>query len=264
MYSIDTHAHLCDQRFNDDLEEVIIRADQDGVGAIVLVGETLEDGKRNLELSEKFPSLKAAAGLYPEFADMEAAEQLIQFITYHHQELVGIGEVGLDFWIAKQEMERELQREVFQQFIRLSNSLQLPLNVHSRSAGRHAVAMLLENNASQVQLHGFDGKASSALPAVEAGFFFSVPPSIVRSRQKQKLVKQLPLSCLLVESDSPVLGPTPDERNEPVNIAVSLSAIAEIKEISLEQVAETVLENTGRLYGALLEGGGDEVGLDGG
>ncbi|MFH1293306.1 MAG: TatD family hydrolase, partial [Pseudomonadota bacterium] len=86
---------------------------------------------------------------------------------------------------------------------------------------------------------------------VEAGFFFSIPPSIVRSRQKQKLVKQLPLSYLLVETDSPVLGPSPDERNEPANAVISINAIAEIKNISKEEVMETVFDNTCRLFGDL-------------
>ena len=125
------------------------------------------------------------------------------------------------------------------------------LNVHSRSAGRHVISMLLENNAKKVQLHAFDGKASTALPALEAGYFFSIPPSISRSRQKQKLVKQLPLSCLLLETDSPVLGPVPDERNEPANITHVVDAIAEIKNVSKEEVIENAFENTCRLYGDL-------------
>ena len=82
-----------------------------------------------------------------------------------------------------------------------------------------------------MQLHAFDGKASAALPAVEAGYFFSIPPSVVRSRQKQKLVKQLPLTCLLVETDSPVLGPEPGVRNEPANLPLAIRAIAEIKSL---------------------------------
>jgi TatD DNase family protein len=100
-------------------------------------------------------------------------------------------------------------------------------------------------------MHAFDGKAGAALPAVEAGYFFSIPPSVVRSRQKQKLVKRLPLSCLLIETDSPVLGPTPDERNEPANIRQSIKAIAELKDVSEEEVIVAVCENTERLYGNL-------------
>ena len=108
--------------------------------------------------------------------------------------------------------------------------------------------MLLDKGAKKVQLHAYDGKASSAMPAVEAGFFFSIPPSITRSRQKQKLVKKLPLSSLLAETDSPVLGPDAGARNEPANILVALKAIAELKRIDIEEVIQTVYNNTCRLY----------------
>ena len=100
-------------------------------------------------------------------------------------------------------------------------------------------------------MHAFDGKASTALPAAEAGFFFSVPASIVRSRQKEKLVERLPLSCLLVETDSPVLAPVPSQRNEPCNLMIAVDAIAAIKGLAREAVIEAVVENTARLYGRL-------------
>ena len=117
-------------------------------------------------------------------------------------------------------------------------------------AGRYAIALLLEHQARRVQLHAFDGKAAIALPAVEAGYFFSIPPSIVRSRQKQKLVKQLPLSCLLVETDSPVLGADREARNEPANVVLAIDAIAEVKNLPREQIITAVSENTRRLYGS--------------
>ena len=251
QFLIDTHAHLCATVFDHDRQEVIDRAQAAGIGAIVIVGETLDDARRNVVLAEEFPCLKAAAGLYPEYADMEEADRVHDFIRKQSETLYAIGEVGLDFWIAKAEPARDVQRMVFGQFIQLAAELALPLNVHSRSAGRHAVAMLLENNAARVQMHGFDGRAAAALPAVEAGYFFSIPPSIVRSRQKQKLVKQLPLSCLLLESDSPVLGPDPQKRNEPANLPAALQAIANIKNIACEEVQEAVRENTRKLYGDL-------------
>ncbi len=246
---VDCHAHLCDEAFSQDLGEVLERAVNAGVGSILIVGETLADARRNLELAALYPSLKAAAGLFPANADLVEAAIIETFIREHATALHAIGEVGLDFWLAKEDEERELQREVFLQFIRLGVELDLPLNVHSRSTGREAIAMLMGNGATRVQMHAFDGKASTAQPAVEAGYFFSIPPSIVRSRQKQKLVKHLPLACLLVESDSPVLGPDPEARNEPANVAIALQAIADIKGVAREEVLEAVQENTLRLYG---------------
>jgi len=246
---VDTHAHLCDPVFDTDRSAVIKRARAAGVGAIITVGEDLSDARRNIELNENHPELKPTAGLYPTCLDLKKAQEMSAFIRSERNRLVAIGEVGLDYWVIKETSQKEIQQEIFLSFIHLAMELDLPLNVHSRSAGRHAITLLLEHNANKVQLHAFDGKISTALPAVEAGFFFSIPPSIVRSRQKQKLVKQLPLSCLLVETDSPVLGPSPDKRNEPVNAIVSLNAIAEIKDISKDEVAEKVFRNTRRLFG---------------
>ena len=247
----DTHAHLCDPTFEHDRDEVILRAQAAGLEAIIAVGETLGDARRNRDLARIFPMVKAAAGLYPSHLDPQAAAGMLAYIRRNRSQLVAIGEVGLDYWLAKEDADRERQRDIFKDFIQLSIELKLPLNIHSRSAGRHAIAMLLERNARQVQMHAFDGKAASAMPAVEAGYFFSIPPSVVRSRQKQKLVKQLPLNCLLLESDSPVLGPRPQERNEPANLLQALKAIAQIKGIAPEDVMAAVEENTRRLYPTL-------------
>ncbi len=252
---IDTHAHLCDPVFDPDRAEVLERAAAAGIGAVILVGEDLKDGRSNLELATGNSMLKPAAGLYPAILDRAQAEDLQLFIRKESDRLVAIGEVGLDYWVVQAEPDKELQREIFKGFIALSLELDLPLNVHSRSAGRHAVSLLLDCGASRVQMHAFDGKASAALPAVEAGYYFSIPPSVVRSRQKQKLVKNLPLSCLLVETDSPVLGPTPDERNEPANVRISINAIADIKGIPQAEVIEAVTENTRKLYGDLIIAG---------
>jgi TatD DNase family protein len=247
--TVDTHAHLCDPVFDADRERVLERAQAAGISRIIAVGEDLVDAEKNLQLAMRHPMIRPAAGLYPTHLDPDLAAKLCEFIRIHKENLVCIGEVGLDYWMVKDESDREMQREIFRSFISLGKELSLPLNVHSRSAGRHAVAVLLESGAVRVQLHAFDGKLSSAMPAVEAGFFFSMPPSIVRSEQKQKLAKQLPLSCLLVESDSPVLGPLPQERNEPANALLSIKAIAELKGIKVTEAVERIAENTRRLYG---------------
>ncbi|MFC1851195.1 TatD family hydrolase [candidate division CSSED10-310 bacterium] len=252
MDIIDTHTHLCDSVFDRDRGDVLTRAANCGVKRVIAVSENMADARRNLELASRYQEILPAAGLYPTVLDRQRADEMSTFIRLHQHKLAGIGEVGLDYWIVKNEPEREIQAQIFKQFVTLSGELDLPLNIHSRSAGRKVINLLLEWNARKVQLHAFDGKASAALPAVEAGYYFSIPPSVVRSRQKQKLVRQLPLSCLLLETDSPVLGPSPQERNEPANAVIVLDAISEIKTIPRQQVLEQVAENCHRLYGNLI------------
>ncbi len=245
---IDTHAHLCDPAFDGDRPQILENAKNAGVSAVIAVGEDMEDAVKNQLLAAQHPMIRPAAGLYPTRLDLDLAAQMCEFIRDHRDRLAAIGEVGLDYWIIKNEREREIQRDIFRSFITLSKELDLPLNVHSRSAGRHAVGILLEAAASRVQLHAFDGKFGAALPAVEAGFFFSIPPSIVRSEQKQRLVKKIPLSSLLIETDSPVLGPTAQDRNEPANAMIAVAKIAELKGVSEAEVIEAIAENTLKLY----------------
>jgi TatD DNase family protein len=130
----------------------------------------------------------------------------------------------------------------------LSRELDLALNVHSRSAGHYTVDLLLAAGAERVLMHAFDGKASHAVRAAEAGYLFSVPPSVVRSEQKQKLVRRLPLECLALESDSPVLGPDRERRNEPANLTFARDFIAGVYGVSPDRVEEATSVNARRLF----------------
>lgn len=252
----DTHAHLCDPAFDGDRGEVLERARDAGVESIIAVGETLQDARANLALAHEYPwIIRPAAGLFPTILDLDQAESLAQWIRRHVEDLIAIGEVGLDHWKVEEPEDREIQRQVFERFVELAMELDVPLNVHSRSAGAPAIELLLQCGARRVQLHAFDGRAAKAQPAIEAGFFLSVPPSVVRSRQKQKLVRQVPLQNLLLETDSPVLGREPGERNEPANLGLSLQAVAELKGVHREAVVEAVRDNSLRLYGEALLGG---------
>jgi len=245
----DTHAHLADTAFADDLPAVLDRARAAGVGTVVAVGECLAYARRNLQLGDGMgPMVRPAAGLFPTRLERSEAVDLERLIRRHRDRFVAIGEVGLDYWKVQQPADRKIQRELFVRFIDLAGELDLPLNVHSRSAGEATIELLLERGARRVQMHAFDGRAARAQAGVDAGYFFSVPPSVVRSSQKQKLVRRLPLSCLLLETDSPVLGPLPEERNEPANLARSVTAIAELKSIPTAEVTAAVIANTQSLY----------------
>jgi TatD DNase family protein len=245
---IDVHAHLTSIEFLEDLGPVLARAEEAGISSILTAGEDYQDNLGVLDCACRHPIVRACLGHYPTKLDSAMARCTIELIRDRSEVITAISEVGLDFYKAQAEEERALQREIFSLFIELSLELSLPLVVHSRSAGRHVVDMLMKGGAKRACLHAFDGKASYARQAAEAGFYFSIPPSIVRSPQKQNLVNALPLECLLLESDSPVLGPAREERNEPSQIIRGALKIAEIKGISLERVACMTTENAERLF----------------
>jgi TatD DNase family protein len=247
---VDVHCHLSSEAFSSDLAAVLERARQAGVTRIISVGENLTDNLRVLALVREYPAVLAALGHYPDLLDEQQAAANEALIRQHRPQLVAMGEVGIDHWIAKEPEDRERQHAVFLRFVHLARELDLPLSVHSRSAGHHALRLLTEAGAQRVCLHAFDGKAGYAQQAAEAGYYLSVPPSVVRSEQKRKLVAAVPLSRLLLESDAPVLGPDREQRNEPANILLAVAAIAEIKSVAPAEVIKVCLENTVRLFGA--------------
>jgi len=246
----DTHAHLADPAFREDLEAVLERARRAGLAWILVVTEGPEEWDLALDLCrERGPFLQPALGLFPDRASPEAAEALVRKAREHREELAALGEVGLDFRIEGDPLGRRIQEEALLRLCALSRETDLPLSVHSRSAGRRALEVLAQGGAEKVVMHAFDGKARYALDGAERGWCFSIPPSLVRSRQKEKLVKALPWDSLLLESDAPVLGPVPGRRNEPAFLEVTLQRIAEIKGVTPLEAARRIEENQVRLFG---------------
>ncbi|XP_066034398.1 putative deoxyribonuclease TATDN3 isoform X1 [Chamaea fasciata] len=222
---VDCHCHLAAPCFQQDVAAVVRAAEQAAVSALVVVSERAGEFRSVVELSERFPGfVLPCLGVHPvqevspeeqrsvTLKDLDAALPLIEL---YKDRLVGIGEVGLDFTprFASTDEQKEGQRQVLIKQIELARRLDLPLNVHSRSAGRPTINLLKEQGATRVLLHAFDGKPSVAMEGVKAGYYFSIPPSIVRSEQKQKLVKQLPLENMCLETDSPALGPEKQEKS---------------------------------------------------
>jgi len=182
----------------------------------------------------------------------EEVQPILQFIQIHHKELVAIGECGLDFspFAVSTPQQKEDQRFVLAEQIKLAKEYELPLNVHSRSAGRPTIDCLKENGAKNVLLHAFDGSAKVVRVGIECGYHFSIPTSVVRQPQTQQLVELVPLDKMLLESDSPALHPIkgPNLRNEPKNLEISLKEVARIKKISIEAVATITTANAKRLF----------------
>ncbi|XP_039387720.1 putative deoxyribonuclease TATDN3 isoform X1 [Mauremys reevesii] len=257
---VDCHCHLAAPDFERDIEDVLEEAKKAKVLALVAVAEHSGEFEKIIQLSERYPGfvlpclgVHPVQGIPPEeqcsvtLKDLDAALPLIEL---YKDRLLAIGEVGLDFTprFASTDEQKQEQRQVLTKQIQLAKRLDLPLNVHSRSAGRPTISLLKEQGAERVLLHAFDGRPSVAMEGVKAGYFFSIPPSIIRSEQKQKLVKQLPLEYMCLETDSPALGPEKQVRNEPKNIFIAAEYIAKMKGIPVEEVIEVTTQNALKLF----------------
>ncbi|MCB9556642.1 MAG: TatD family hydrolase [Deltaproteobacteria bacterium] len=250
MAIVDVHCHLHAADFDADRDLVLARAKRVGIRSILTMGEGFADNQRALAVAAQHPALvRACLGLHPCHVDDEDLDAICAQIR-GAPGIAAIGEVGLDYWTAKTDAQRLCQRQALSRLIELAQELELPLSLHSRSAGHHTLELLVERGAKRVCMHAFDGAAKHAVRAAEEhGFFFSIPPSVVRSPQKQKLARRLPLAALLLETDAPVLGADREQRNEPAAIVEAANKVAELKGVTVDQVLRAASENAQQLFG---------------
>lgn len=241
---IDVHCHLTEDVLAGELGTVLSDARAAGVLAIITSGTNYEDCCNVLKIFDN-SYVYASLGLMPYYS--ESPEPVYELIRMNRDRVVAIGEVGLDYYLGPRDTW-ERQRAVFRGFIELSKELDLPLVIHSRSAGRYALDLLLEMGAERVVMHAFDGSAGEAERGAAKGYYFSIPPSVVRSEQKQKLVRRLKLESLLLESDAPVLGPVRGVVNHPKNVRVSAEYVARVKGVALERVVEMTTQSAVELF----------------
>ncbi|CAL8072413.1 unnamed protein product [Calicophoron daubneyi] len=259
---VDTHCHLCDEAFDKDVDEVIERAMANGVKGAIVVTEDRSEFEKVIELKRRYPDwINVALGVHPvqqrtsdgnqpRCVTLEDMDGVPEIIRKYANDIVTLGEIGLDFQpcICTESDSHDLQRAVFATQIRLAQELNIPVNVHSRSASKPAIELLKKEGATRVQMHAFDGRPSQAMVGVAAGFYFSIPPCVLRSEQKQNLVKAVPLTHLLLETDSPVLGASREIRNEPMEVVKVCEYIASAKGVDVATVRQITAENARKLY----------------
>ncbi len=247
MKLIDVHSHLQDVAFDEDREKVIENAKLNSVSDIIVSSLDLKDAHKTLEMFKFHSSIHITMGCNPCILDEDEVFRIQKLLRDRIEEIVGIGEIGLDYYYIKGE-QRKKQIEIFKSWIRLAKEIDMPLIVHSRSAGKYAIEILLEEECHSVLMHAYDGKVGWALEGADNGFYFSIPPSIEYSIQKQKIAKALSLNNLMLESDSPVLGPCRGERNESANLKYTLKKLSEIKKVPEEEIARVTSENAIKFF----------------
>lgn len=256
---VDVHAHLDHPLIEKKIDEVISNAKKAGIKSIITNGINHSTNIKSLELSKKYDLVKCAMGFYPPDAlRKEIGENIypieheeaniddeIMFIEKHKNEIIAIGEVGLDY---QNGHEKEKQKDAFLKIIALAKKLDKPLIVHSRKAEEDVISMLEEHKSKKVVLHCFCGKKSLIKRASKNGWSFSIPPNIVRAENFQMLVKDVPISQILTETDAPYLSPFKDKTNEPAFIVETIKKIAELKEMTTEEIERNIFMNYQRLF----------------
>jgi TatD DNase family protein len=251
----DSHAHIYGDEFREDLDAVLTRAGESGVSRIVVVGADLESSEAACRLSTGRDGLWCAVGVHPHDAASvdEACIERIRRLASEEAKVVAIGEIGLDFY--RDRSPRDVQEEVFRRFIRLARELSLPVIVHDRDAHDRVMQILREEKASEVGgvLHCFSGDVAMARECVSMGFYVSIPGTVTfpSNEQLREVVRETKIEHLLVETDCPYLSPVPyrGKRNEPAFVRLTAEKVAELKGLSVDDVARITTLNAERLFG---------------
>ena len=254
----DVHSHLDHPLLIDKIDEIVQRARNAGLKQIITNGINPETNRKCLELSRKYEIVKCAMGLYPrnplkeetesgeyplKIADFDVDAE-IAFIRKNKDSIVAISEVGLDFVHGKDSQ----QVEDFEKMIALAEELKKPIVVHSRKAELECIEMLESSANKKIIMHCFSGKKHLAKRAADNGWFLTVPTIVVRSQQFQDIAKNVPISQLFCETDSPYLSPYKEQCNEPAFVIESYNRIADIKDMEIIEVINNIYMNWQRVF----------------
>ena len=247
------HSHLDPAMLIKKAAEIINRAKNVGLRHIITNGINPETNRTCLALSKKYEIIKCAMGLYPRNAlkkEMENGEyplkfqdfnvdDEIDFIKQNKNDIVAVSEVGLDFVNG----EDKQQIEDFGKMIKLAEELKKPIVVHSRKAELKCIEMLESSKNKKIIMHCFSGKKSLVKRITDNGWFLTVPTIVVRSQQFQDIARNVSLSQLFCETDSPYLSPYKEQLNEPSYVIESYNKIAELKQMDIVEVANNIYMN---------------------
>ncbi|MBN1375326.1 MAG: TatD family hydrolase [Dehalococcoidia bacterium] len=248
---VDTHAHL------DEIEEidrVLSGARQSGLDAIIAVGQDLHSNRKTIELASQHPGfVYPSIGLHPWAIGNMPPYQLEENIDFIRQELKNmqaLGEVGLDY--DKRVLKtagKDIQKDVLRKLLEIALKNNKPVSLHSRYAWKDSLALVKEMGIKRLVFHWYTGFSGTLAELLEAGYYVSATPAAEYHDEHRRTIREAPTERLLLETDCPVYyGRENKYRSQPSDVLRSLRAAAEIKGISLEELAEETTRNAHKLF----------------
>lgn len=252
----ESHAHYDDDAFEEDREELLTGFPGKEIRYVINVAADIESVKSTLDLATRYPFVYAALGVHPSSIsglDEEKLAWLKEQLS--HPKALAVGEIGLDYYWDKEEEVRARQREWFARQLSLAIEVDKPVIIHSRDAAKDTQDVMSAQRAADMRgvIHCFGYTKETARDYLDWDFFFGIG-GVVTFKNAKKLkeaVSYIPLSHILLETDSPYLSPEPfrGQRNSSLNLPLIAQAIAQIKGITCEDVIETTCDNAKRLFG---------------
>lgn len=251
---IDSHAHLDSKEFETDREDVIKRSEANRLNAIISCGTTLASSEENVTLAQQHSIVFAAVGIHPHesYQIEETTLPSLKRLATQHKKIVAIGETGLDYHYNFS--LPEVQRKAFRLHVQLARELRLPLIIHCRNAEDDIKKILWEEKAQEAGgvIHSFTGDRAMARACTDMGFYLGVSgiATFKSAGALASMFAEVPLECLLLETDSPYLAPVPmrGKRNEPSFVAHTAAKLAELKGVSVDVIHAATTQNSEKLF----------------
>ena len=249
----DSHAHYDDEEFDNDRKEVLEELKNEGVIGIMNCSSSYESIAKTCELINTYDFIYGAVGIHPENADEFKDEMLDEFkdIIKKNPKVKAIGEIGLDYYW-DENPDKEIQKDVFRKHMKLAEELNLPVIIHDRDANEDTLNIIKEFPNVKGVVHCFSGSVEFAKECLKLGYYIGITGVVTFKNAKKvvKVVKEVPVERLLVETDCPYMAPEPNrgKRNKSSYIKYVIEKISEIKEINPKEFNLKVNENLQNLF----------------